>query len=696
MLYNMFKICMKKRGVFVKKLKMRVAIMAMVLITSLVGIGILFVLSTKANKQVLEQSTMNNMETYLTSQANTIENFVTEKENTLKLFGQSAVVSDLLKNQEDEAAFQAAQKYTLDCFNFLGTWEGLYIGNWNTTCLTYHVDAVIGKTFREGDRLEQLRNAMLTSSNGVYNAGIIVSPGTGKLCLSMYAPVYDTDGKTPLGYVGGGVFSSELADSLGMLSLAGLEGSKFYMVNTETKINLINEDEELLALETEDELLLSVIDEIQANPDVLMKNIKYKDKMVQYVYMPQRQWALILENNTSDVFAAANRNKLTMLMCCVLAYLIIGVLSFIAVSICTKPLSDVGKAIQKLGNLDLGESTSLKPYYGKQNELGILATEIESLRQTLIGIIQTLHECSIMVNTSSNSIFDNSGKLSEYMADNMATTEELAAGINTTTNIISELSEKIGGINYKLSEIEMLINQSDAKSKDLLQSSQNIERTSKDSLEESLHSVDANRESIKVAMTKLNELSGITDLVEDIMGVAEQTNLLSLNASIEAARAGESGRGFAVVASEIGNLAKGSSETASKISEICNNAASNIEEVSGIFDSIVNYLEQDISPRFQSFNDIARVNSANTEELKNLISEIHVTLSDFVSFIQLVSNQMQNISDASAQNNFGVEDIVEKTTNTTVVSEEMAELVNDNKQSAVRLTEIIERFTNLE
>lgn len=45
---------------------------------------------------------------------------------------------------------------------------------------------------------------------GIYNLGIIVSPGTGKLCLSMYVPVFDTDGKTPIGYVGAGVFNDQL------------------------------------------------------------------------------------------------------------------------------------------------------------------------------------------------------------------------------------------------------------------------------------------------------------------------------------------------------------------------------------------------------------------------------------------------------------------------------------------------------
>lgn len=218
-----------------KNLKIRTAIMAMILFTTFMGIGLIFILAGKSNKDLITQSTTANMETYLIAQAQTIENFVESKETTLKLFGQSQIVRDILKHQDNEDAFKAAQAYTIEQFGTLGTWEGLYIGNMDSKCLTYHVEAVIGKQFREGEKLQCLIDSMKSAKNGVYNAGIIISPGTGKLCLSMYAPVYDQDGKTMLGYVGGGVFAEELANSLKNISVSGMESAKLYMVNTQSK-----------------------------------------------------------------------------------------------------------------------------------------------------------------------------------------------------------------------------------------------------------------------------------------------------------------------------------------------------------------------------------------------------------------------------------------------------------------------------
>lgn len=161
-----------------KNWKMRRAIMVIVLVTTLIGIGALFLMASSRNQKALSESTSDNMATYLTAQANTIENFVTEKENNLKLFGKSYDVRRVLLNEEDAQAQEQAQKYTMEYYNSLDNWEGLYIGNWDTTVLTYQNSEMIGRTLREGERLEELRNAMLDAKSGVYDAGIIVSPGT--------------------------------------------------------------------------------------------------------------------------------------------------------------------------------------------------------------------------------------------------------------------------------------------------------------------------------------------------------------------------------------------------------------------------------------------------------------------------------------------------------------------------------------
>ena len=675
-----------------KNWKMRSAIMVIVLVTTLIGIGALFLMASSRNQKALSKSTSDNMATYLTAQANTIENFVTEKENNLKLFGKSYDVRRVLLNEEDAQAQEQAQKYTMEYYNSLDNWEGLYIGNWDTTVLTYQNSEMIGKTLREGERLEELRNAMLDAQSGVYDAGIIVSPGTGKLCLSMYAPVYDQN-ENPIGYVGGGVFSAQLEDVFSNLKISGMENTKFYMVNTQTKMNLINPDEKLLATESEDPVLLDVIDRANEHPKTKTGHFTTDGKFVQYVNMASRAWVLVLVCDAKEAYRASNQIVAQLAACCVAAYLLIGILSFVSITRCTRPLGFVERAIVRLGNLDLTKSRELDRYLGHKNEVGILADKIETLRQALVEIVGVLNDCSESVNVSSQSIHSNTGELSDYITDNMATTQQLAAGIESTNEIVFDLNEKVEHINTMLETVASLIQDGAEKSQELLDSSSNIEKTSKESYESSLVSIKRNRTHIQEATSKLRGLSEINSLVADIMGVAEETNLLSLNASIEAARAGEAGRGFAVVASEIGSLAKDSSETASRIDGICGNVNENIRDVEDCFTQLTDYLEQDVAPAFSTFNHISEENKQMATDLKSVIVQMQETLQEFGMFLNNVTRQMSSIQQASEQNERGVGDIVNKTSSATLVSEQMINVANSNKESVEKLMKIIDQFT---
>ena len=675
-----------------KNWKMRSTIMVIVLVTTLIGIGALFLMASSRNQKALSKSTSDNMTTYLTAQANTIENFVTEKENNLKLFGKSYDVRRVLLNEEDAQAQEQAQKYTMEYYNSLDNWEGLYIGNWDTTVLTYQNSEIIGKTLREGERLEELRNAMLDAQSGVYDAGIIVSPGTGKLCLSMYAPVYDQN-ENPIGYVGGGVFSAQLEDVLSNLKISGMKNTQFYMVNTQTKMNLINPDEKLLATESEDPVLLDVIDRANEHPKTKTGHFTTDGKFVQYVNMASRAWVLVLVCDAKEAYRASNQIVAQLAACCVAAYLLIGILSFVSITRCTRLLGFVERAIVRLGNLDLTKSRELDRYLGHKNEVGILADKIETLRQALVEIVGVLNDCSESVNVSSQSIHSNTGELSDYITDNMATTQQLAAGIESTNEIVFDLNEKVEHINTMLETVASLIQDGAEKSQELLDSSSNIEKTSKESYESSLVSIKRNRTHIQEATSKLRGLSEINSLVADIMGVAEETNLLSLNASIEAARAGEAGRGFAVVASEIGSLAKDSSETASRIDGICGNVNENIRDVEDCFTQLTDYLEQDVAPAFSTFNHISEENKQMATDLKSVIVQMQETLQEFGMFLNNVTRQMSSIQQASEQNECGVGDIVNKTSNATLVSEQMINVANSNKESVEKLMKIIDQFT---
>ena len=664
--------------------------MASVLVSTMLCISLLYQLASRSSQTAMQTGMHHNMDTYLQAELSTVQEFVTSSEQTLLLFSKSPIVRDYLKNQNDKDLFQKAQDYTLEYYNQLKNWEGLYVANWDSKVLTYNVTEVIGKVLREGDRLTELRDGMLNAENGIYNLGIIVSPGTGKLCLSMYVPVFDTDGKTPIGYVGAGVFNTQLDKILKNNSIAGLAKSQFYMVNTETKINYINPDPKTLTKETTDPILLKQIE--------LTKNgskegsFEYNDKTVTYKQMKNYPWALVLVSEKNEVLSAARATNKKLLFSCIMAEILICILCLLAVIITTKPLKKTAAAIQKLGTLDLTPSKELQNYINGKSEVGILATEIDHMRNVLLDIIHTLHSCSDSIHTSSDNMTSRASELVESVVTNASTTEQLAASMSTTTNVLTALNEKVKTIDQLISNVESVIEKGNLKSSELLDSAEVIENKSQSSYEDSEKNIALNRKQIEEAVNKLQELSQINTLVADILELSSQTNLLSLNASIEAARAGEAGRGFAVVASEIGNLANNSSTTAETIKTICTNASGNIKDVSNCFNQVVNYLESNVTPKFAEFSTIARGNNTMSVELQQIISDIKTIVDEFVDFVKMVTTQMSQIGEAATQNEDGIDNIVDQNTKTSLIAEHISKAIEQNNKSAEQLRDIIEKF----
>jgi len=635
------------------------------------------------------------MNTYLNAQTSIIDQFVEDSEKELLLFSKAPVAKALLQDQENTAKFEAAQAYTLDYYNNLTNWEGLYLGNWNSTVMTYNAVPVIGKTLREGDRLEQLRNAMLTAPNGVYDAGIIASPGSGQLCLSLYTPIYDEKGE-PIGYAGGGVFSFQLKAVLDTTKAYGLEGAKFYMINVNTGTHIMDDNEELLATEIENPMLLQVIERINANAADTSFNYKDEDGnavLVNYVSLQEKGWAVVVAAKESDIYASAKESTLRLLIICLIAFALIIVIAFSVVVFATKPLKKVEKSLQKLGNLDITPDESLKKYIGGKNEVSVIATETEKVRAILAEIVTTLKECSVTLNESSNAMNEQANTLTECVTDNSATTQQLAASMNVTNESIYRVSDDISKINSDVEVIQDRVSLGYNQSNELYQSAVAIEKTSTDALEISEKNIEQNKINIEEAVDKIKSLTKINELAAEIMNITSQTNLLSLNASIEAARAGEAGRGFSVVASEIGNLAKSSQDTAENIQEICGETNNNIGAINKCFDDIIAFLETEVEKQFTTFSETAKDNSASAHALQDIIQEINDIASSFASFVASLTEQVDTIQTASSQNEAGIDEIILKNEKTSVIVSELQNISEANVESALRIAKIVSQFT---
>ena len=323
-----------------KNQKMSTVITGSISLMVAVCILILFLIASNNMIQSMRQISMDNMETSLNARAELLEQFVDQAEKLLISYGKAPVVAELLKNPNDPTVTQKAQAYTESYYGGIGAWEGIYIAEFDSHVLTHSNPNVVGIYTREGDPLKQLQDSIVAAGD-IYDTGIIVSPASQQLALSMYSAVYDGSGKV-LGYVGGAEFASSITTQLQSLKVEGLENAKNYMINTASGIHIYNEDEALMATPIEDPMLLEIIGKINSDPNTLIGSIDYVDEngekcIAMYQYLPDRQWAVILSDTESEICGRANASRNMFGLICVVVFILIAVLTWMCVRVCVKP-----------------------------------------------------------------------------------------------------------------------------------------------------------------------------------------------------------------------------------------------------------------------------------------------------------------------------------------------------------------------
>lgn len=655
----------------------------------------LFLFANNSMTTVMKNNSMDNMKTSLESRQKVIEDYVNNAEDQLVSYSKGIELVKLLENPTDSEIQKKAQKYTEDYYKELSGWEGIYAGEPNTHVIVHNNPKIVGMTTRKGEALKQLQDAM-KESDRLYNAGIIVSPASKKLTLSMYCPVYKGD--EMIGYVGGGPFGEQLQKSLDALKVEGLDNASFTMINTKTNTYIFSKDSKKIAKEIKDPMLLNISESAKKGAGNQVHEIDYKDAdgkdcVGVYRVLNDRGWAVVMTDTEDEIFAMANTNRNTLGFICLGSFLLIMLLTYVVIRFCLNPLKVAENAILNLKDLKLNKDEKIEKYVNGKSEIGHIATAIDSLYRTFDAIIDTLNSCSVSLLKSAEKITSSSEELYDCVGDNAATVEQVVAGVTLTEEAVEQVGKEIGRISELVSDVGRKVSDGSERSEELIQEVQKMKDTANQSLDANREKMVWNENNIEKAMKELQSLSRINEMVDRILEITSQTNLLSLNASIEAARAGEAGKGFAVVASEIGNLALSSSETATEIQTICKDANKNIDYVRQCFVSILDYWKTDVTKQFTDFIDMSNEYSTSIGSIEKLIRGIQNVTDSVSDGVVAICDQMERVEGATEENSQGMERIIDKIETTKTSAEAISSVTHENQKNAEEIRDIVKKFT---
>ena len=678
-----------------KNKKLSTTITITISIVAAVCILGLFLFANGSMTSVMKKNSMDNMKTSLESRQKVIEDYVNNAEDQLVSYSKGIEIVKLLENPTDSEIQKKAQKYTEDYYKELSGWEGIYAGEPNTHVIVHNNPKIVGMTTRKGEALKQLQDAM-KESDRLYNAGIIVSPASKKLTLSMYCPVYKGD--EMIGYVGGGPFGEQLQKSLDALKVEGLDNASFTMINTKTNTYIFSKDSKKIAKEIKDPMLLNISESAKKGAGNQVHEIDYKDAdgkdcVGVYRVLNDRGWAVVMTDTEDEIFAMANTNRNTLGFICLGSFLLIMLLTYVVIRFCLNPLKVAENAILNLKDLKLNKDEKIEKYVNGKSEIGHIATAIDSLYRTFDAIIDTLNSCSVSLLKSAEKITSSSEELYDCVGDNAATVEQVVAGVTLTEEAVEQVGKEIGRISELVSDVGRKVSDGSERSEELIQEVQKMKDTANQSLDANREKMVWNENNIEKAMKELQSLSRINEMVDRILEITSQTNLLSLNASIEAARAGEAGKGFAVVASEIGNLALSSSETATEIQTICKDANKNIDYVRQCFVSILDYWKTDVTKQFTDFIEMSNEYSTSIGSIEELIRGIQNVTDSVSDGVVAICNQMERVEGATEENSQGMERIIDKIETTKTSAEAISSVTHETQKNAEEIRDIVKKFT---
>lgn len=681
-----------------KNRRMSTTLTCLIGIVVVVCIAMLHGISSTNMNSITKEAELNQMSSSLHAQTELIKEFVTHQEDLLIGFGKSSVVRDFLKNPEDETKKKLAQAYTEKFYKGLDQWEGLYMAKLDTHIIAHSNPATIGLITRTGEPLQQLLHELETSER-LYNAGMIVSPATGRLMVSMYCPVYEDDGTTMVGYVGGGAFSEGLGSLLNALKEGTESTNRYCMINVETGMYIFCEDEALMATEITDTMLLDVIARIKEDTSKTNGSVEYEDaemgkSIACYEYIPEHGWAVVSYDSEDNIFSVANKSVSTLGLTCITFIIIICVISFVMIHFSTKPLKDVENSITRLSNLNLEKDNKLDGYINKKGEIGQIATALDSLYSSFRGMVQTLECCSDSLNESAVKMTDSSEILLSCVSENSEATAQFAERAEVIAGTITRVDDEVAEIAGVVSQVESKIHEGKVNSDNLLGKVTELQGMANESLKRTKLQIADNQAAIEAALKNLESLMRIDDMAKQILDITEQTNLLSLNASIEAARAGEAGKGFAVVAGEIGNLANSSSHTATEIQAICNETKTNITKVQACVNDVISFLKNDIQSQFETLVTSTNDYYDSIKDIQATIAEIDQASNVFVNAVTEIHNQIADVQNVPDDGSVCSEDVLEKATQTTKTTEEMVVIVSQNTENANSIREIVDKFSS--
>lgn len=436
---------------------------------------------------------------------------------------------------------------------------------------------------------------------------------------------------------------------------------------------------------------------LQKGNDVFSSRVSEEGTMYYGYYIPVKQ------NNSDDVigmiFAGMPVKTVdkTINLVSGLLFFVLGIVLILTIFVCfiaskgiAAAIEDSVLVVQKMASGNLSVNINEKNL-NRKDEVGKLSASTKSLQESLHNMIGSISENTSRLDSSSKDMSNVAGQASDAMSSISENLKSVLSSAKNQAEVTGSVTENVNNINHMLGNTGDEVDGLSDAATDMLKSGSEVANSLKD--------LYTSNEGVLDAIDKIREQTSETDIsvekikeaVNLIASIAEETNLLSLNASIEAARAGESGKGFAVVAVEISKLADQSNAASADIEKMIMNLGENSEKTISTMETV----QDAINRQSEDMNNTRKI----FEKVKGCIKSVAEGVTNIREATERLEGETSCIADDINNLNLQAETNMQNIEETLKAGEDVLKIVKDVSKMSMTvstaandMSDSVERF----
>lgn len=487
---------------------------------------------------------------------------------------------------------------------------------------------------------------------------------------------------------------AEITETFQEVGIENVQSSYAYIVGKDG-IMLYHPTPDKIGQPVENSVVTGLVAQIQGGtipePNVIEYDFKGVSKYASYYVAGEGEMILIITADEDEVLRYVPILNRKVILGGLFALAISLIVLLISSIMLTAPIKKITKIILKIAELDFTEDPAQARLNRRGDETGAMSRASSRLREELASVVAGIKAQSQQLHQSAGELSTHAADTAENVTQVDKAVQEIADGSTEQAHETQKATENImmmgNMVEETNAEIEELRNEARTMRTAGEEASQTMQ-TLDEINQQAIGSIEIIYDQTHTTNESAKKIREATNLITDI---AEETNLLSLNASIEAARAGEQGRGFAVVAGQIQKLAEQSNASAKQIEDIINLLIHDSEEAVKTMDSVKMVMteqSENVNKTTMIFADVQESIAKTIESIRTIVKKMEMLDSARVSVVDVV----QNLSGIAQENAASTEETSASVTEVGNIVVEISENAEQLKKIADELEDDMRAF----